>query len=47
MIFTCTEPGKIHLVALNGNKKSIKDKTKIQRIITKKEETTLHNLFLA
>ena len=46
MIYTCTEPGKIHLVALNGNKKSIKDKTKIQDF-GMKEETTVHNLFLA
>ena len=44
MIFTCTERarGKLYLAALNGDWNSVKDMTRIQRIITKKKETTLH-----
>ncbi|KAL0014024.1 hypothetical protein SO802_001093 [Lithocarpus litseifolius] len=34
--------GKLYLAALNGDWNSVKDMTRIQRIITKKKETTLH-----
>nr|XP_023913451.1 uncharacterized protein LOC112025029 [Quercus suber] len=34
--------GKLYLAALNGDWNSVKDMTRIQRIITKQKETTLH-----
>ena len=41
------ERKKLYLAVLNGDWKSVEKMKDIQRIITKKEETTLHNLFLA